>query len=158
MWNGEICRVRKSRRQSVTLAFLFPHFPYHQAKNAFSHLHLPVPLCSTTSFSCILEEWRCHANDKFLFLPFEGQFKLSPWRWVCISDADTCACEYCKWIQWRSGSISFLKTEFFSPHWNTNYHVCLQLKCGVFLLAPLAWSLFIFKWMLSVTRITHLAL
>lgn len=44
---------------------------------------------------------------------------------------------------------------FFSPYWNTNCHVCLKLKCGVFLLAPLAWSLFIFKLMLSVTRITH---
>lgn len=117
LWSCQICRVRKSRRQSVTLAFLFPHFPYHQAKNAFFHLHLPVPLCSTTSLSCISEEWRCHANDMFLFLPSEGQFKLSPWRWLCISDAKTCACKYCKWIQCRSGGISFLKTEqwFFFP-------------------------------------------
>lgn len=29
----------------------------------------------------------------FLFLPFEGQFKLSPCSTVCISDAEMCACD-----------------------------------------------------------------
>lgn len=58
---------------------------------------------------------RCHTNDMFLFLPFEGQFKLSPRCWICISDAEMCARECSKWIQWRSAGISFLKTDFFFP-------------------------------------------
>lgn len=52
---------------------------------------------------------------------------------------------------------SRLKSDIFFSYWNTNCHVCLNLKCGVFLLAPLAWSLFIFKWMLNVLLGLHIS-
>lgn len=108
-WSCQISKVRKSRRQSVTSTFLFPRFPYRQAKNVFFHLHLPVISSSTTNLFCIKEQWRCHANDTFLSLPFEGQFKLSSWSVAFISDAQMYAYKYCKWTQCRSEGISFLK-------------------------------------------------
>lgn len=74
-WSCQMRRVRKSRRQSVTRA-LSPRFPHHRAMNAFFHFHL-LYLCAAQAAPRALQ--RCHANDTFLLLPSEGQFK-----WNCL--------------------------------------------------------------------------
>lgn len=62
-------------------------------------------------------------------------------------------CMHISIVNGRSVGVKvFLSSRFSSDffcvcYWNTNCHVSWNLKCGVFLLAPLVWSLFIFKWL-----------
>lgn len=73
-------------RTDLVFVFVF-FFPF---LNDFFFLYTYLQLC-TPNPSLTEEEERCHANDTFLFLLFEGQFKLSSRSRAGISDAEMCA-------------------------------------------------------------------